>query len=61
MVTSVVADILVLIVGVAVVNEFLEARSRRRWRRVAEYPDRALELVPPRMGRAGPGDRRGAS
>lgn len=37
MVTSVVADILVLIVGVAVVNEFLEARSRRRWRRVAEY------------------------
>jgi hypothetical protein len=37
MVTSVVADILVLIVGVAVVNEFLAARSRRRWRRVADY------------------------
>jgi hypothetical protein len=37
MVTSVVADILVLIVGVAVVNEFLAARSRRHWRRVADY------------------------
>jgi hypothetical protein len=37
MVTSVVADILVLIVGVAVVNEFLAARSRRRWREVADY------------------------
>ena len=29
MVTSVVADVLVLIVGVAVVNELLSARSRR--------------------------------
>jgi hypothetical protein len=37
MVTSVVADVLVLIVGVAVVNEFLAARSRRHWRRVADY------------------------
>ena len=37
MVTSVVADVLVLIVGVAAVNEFLAARSRRRWRRVADY------------------------
>jgi hypothetical protein len=37
MVTSVVADILVLIVGVAVVNEFLSARSRRHWREVADY------------------------
>jgi hypothetical protein len=37
MVTSVVADILVLIVGVAVVNEFLAARSRRHRRRVADY------------------------
>ena len=37
MVTSVVADILVLIVGVAVVNEFLASRSRRHWRRVADY------------------------
>jgi hypothetical protein len=37
MVTSVVADILVLVVGVAVVNEFLTARSRRRWQLVAEY------------------------
>lgn len=37
MVTSVVADVLVLIVGVAAVNEFLAGRSRRRWRRVADY------------------------
>jgi hypothetical protein len=37
MATSVLADILVLIVGVAVVNEFLAARSRRRWRLVADY------------------------
>jgi hypothetical protein len=37
MATSIVADILVLIVGVAVVNEFLAARARNRWRLVAEY------------------------
>jgi hypothetical protein len=37
MATSIVADILVLVVGVAVVNEFLVARSRSRWRLVAEY------------------------
>ena len=37
MATSIVADVLVLIVGVAVVNEFLAARSRERWRLVAEY------------------------
>jgi hypothetical protein len=37
MATSIVADVLVLIVGVAVVNEFLSARSRSRWAIVAEY------------------------
>jgi hypothetical protein len=37
MATSVVADILVLIVGVAVVNEFVAARSRRAWALVADY------------------------
>jgi hypothetical protein len=37
MATSVVADIFVLIVGVAVVNEFLAARSRSQWRLVADY------------------------
>jgi ABC-type thiamin/hydroxymethylpyrimidine transport system permease subunit len=37
MVTSVVADILVLIVGVAVVNEFLAARARREWRLLSDY------------------------
>jgi hypothetical protein len=37
MVTSVVADILVLIVGVAVVNELLSARSRRQWRLLSDY------------------------
>lgn len=37
MATSVVADVFVLIVGVAVVNEFLAARSRRQWRLVADY------------------------
>jgi hypothetical protein len=37
MVTSVVADVLVLIVGVAVVNEFLAARARREWRLLADY------------------------
>jgi len=37
MATSVVADILVLIVGVAVVNEFLSARARREWRLLSDY------------------------
>jgi hypothetical protein len=37
MVTSVVADILVLIVGVAVVNELLAARARREWRLLSDY------------------------
>src|SRR5829696_3923002 len=38
MATSVVADVFVLMVGVAVVNEFLAARSRRRWQLVADLP-----------------------
>jgi hypothetical protein len=44
MVTSVVADILVLIVGVAVVNEFLAARARRERRLLSavEHPDRGV-------------------
>jgi len=37
MATSIVADILVLIVGVAVVNEFLSARARRQWRLLSDY------------------------
>jgi hypothetical protein len=37
MVTSVVADVLVLVVGVAVVNEFVAARARREWRLLADY------------------------
>lgn len=37
MATSIVADVLVLIVGVAVVNEFVTARSRRQWQLVADY------------------------
>ena len=37
MATSVIADILVLIVGVAVINEFLTARSRREWQLLADY------------------------
>ncbi len=37
MATSIIADVLVLIVGVAVVNEFITARSRRSWQLVAEY------------------------
>jgi hypothetical protein len=37
MATSVVANIFVLIVGVAVVNEFVAARSRRAWSQVADY------------------------
>jgi hypothetical protein len=37
MATSVIADILVLIVGVAVVNELLAARARREWRLLSDY------------------------
>jgi hypothetical protein len=37
MATSVIADIAVLIVGVAVVNEFLAARARREWRLLSDY------------------------
>ena len=37
MATSVLADLLVLVVGVAVVNEFLTARARREWRLLADY------------------------
>lgn len=37
MLAGIVADVFVLIVGVAVVNEFLAARSRRQWRLVADY------------------------
>jgi hypothetical protein len=37
MMTSVVSALLVLLVGVAVVNEFVAARSRRRWQLVADY------------------------
>jgi len=37
MATSVVADLLVLVVGVAVVNEFLTARARREWRLLSDY------------------------
>jgi hypothetical protein len=37
MATSVIADVLVLVVGVAVVNEFLAARARREWRLLADY------------------------
>lgn len=37
MATSVVADVLVLVVGVAVVNEFLAARARREWRLLSDY------------------------
>lgn len=37
MVTSVVADVLVLVVGVAVVNELLSARARREWRLLSDY------------------------
>jgi hypothetical protein len=43
MATSIVADVLVLIVGVAVVNEFLAARSRRQWRMLIDYA--LMELV----------------
>jgi hypothetical protein len=37
MVTSIVADVFVLVVGVAVVNELFASRSRRRWQAVADY------------------------
>jgi hypothetical protein len=37
MVTSIVADVLVLVVGVAVVNEFVSARARREWRLLSDY------------------------
>lgn len=37
MLTSIVADVFVLVVGVAVVNEFLASRSRRQWRIVADF------------------------
>jgi hypothetical protein len=37
MATSVIADILVLIVGIAVINEFLTARARREWRLLSDY------------------------
>jgi hypothetical protein len=37
MATSVLADLLVLVVGVAVVNEFLAARARREWRLLSDY------------------------
>jgi hypothetical protein len=43
MATSIVADVLVLIVGVAVVNEFLAARSRRQWQHLIDYA--LLELA----------------
>jgi hypothetical protein len=37
MATSVLADLLVLVVGVAVVNEFLTSRARREWRLLSDY------------------------
>jgi hypothetical protein len=37
MATSMIADLLVLVVGVAVVNEFLSARARREWRLLSDY------------------------
>ena len=37
MLTSVLADVLVLLVGVAVINEWLDIRSAERWRTVAYY------------------------
>ena len=37
MLTGIVADVLVLLVGVAVVNEWLDIRSAERWRTVAYY------------------------
>jgi hypothetical protein len=37
MVTGIVADVLVLLVGIAVVNEWLDIRASERWRTVAYY------------------------
>src|SRR5436305_12524870 len=37
MATSMVADILVLLVGVAVVNEYITTRSMRSWKLLADY------------------------
>src|SRR5262249_26638975 len=37
MLTGVLADVLVLLVGVAVVNEWLDIRAAERWRTVAYY------------------------
>jgi hypothetical protein len=37
MLTGILADVLVLLVGVAVVNEYLDIRSTDRWRTVAYY------------------------
>ena len=37
MLTSVVANLLVLMVGVAVVNEYLAGRSARRWRLLGQF------------------------
>jgi hypothetical protein len=37
MLTGILADVLVLVVGVAVVNEWLDIRSAERWRTVAYY------------------------
>jgi hypothetical protein len=43
MVTGIIADVLVLLVGVAVVNEWLDIRASERWRTVAYYA--LIELV----------------
>jgi hypothetical protein len=43
MLTGIIADVLVLLVGVAVVNEWLDIRSAARWRTVAYYA--LVELV----------------
>jgi hypothetical protein len=43
MLTGVIADVLVLLVGVAVVNEWLDIRATERWRTVARYA--LVELV----------------
>jgi hypothetical protein len=43
MITGIVADVLVLLAGVAVVNEWLDIRASERWRTVAYYA--LIELV----------------
>ncbi|MFL5836441.1 MAG: hypothetical protein ACJ76K_07630 [Solirubrobacteraceae bacterium] len=43
MLTGVIADVLVLLVGVAVINEWLDIRATERWRTVARYA--LVELV----------------